>query len=224
MAVNSKREMHLACTRNGFYMPSLSSSITTMHYMAMVRCGQYWTPRYVHIKMRPCPHPPSKELLLIEVQNYAQHSGLKTGIVNQSQVNIEWLLLALSTLYPDHPFFHKSYEPERLIKKEQLIDNSDGFFSNLPQSRTTKKRLNKNTLKKYDIGFIATKFSKMKMEDFDEFKNEDYDQDDDKENEKPVIKLVSRNGKKIHVEVLKDISADISTNIQERDMKMNTQD
>ena len=121
MAVNSKREMHLACTRNGYYMPSLSSSIVTMHYMAMLRCGQYWTPKYIHIKLRPCPFPPSKELLMFELQNYAHLSGLKLGMAHHNQVNIEWLLIALATLIPDRPFFHKSYEPEKIVSKKEEV-------------------------------------------------------------------------------------------------------
>ena len=67
--------------------------------------------------------------------------------LNKRPANREWLLNVISTITAGgHDYFNKNYRPPKQERQriEHQIDNSDGFFSNLPVSknkRTSKKVL-----------------------------------------------------------------------------------
>jgi len=68
--------------------------------------------------------------------------------LNKRQANRQWLLNVLSTITGGgHDYFFKHYRPPKQERQrtEVLVDNSDGFFSNLPVSskkgKTSKKVL-----------------------------------------------------------------------------------
>ena len=51
--------------------------------------------------------------------------------------DVEWMLVALATMKPQHRIFAKDYCYQVVKQKEQkvdmMIDNSDGFFTGLPK-------------------------------------------------------------------------------------------
>jgi hypothetical protein len=53
--------------RNGFFMPSVSSTLVTVKYMIAIKEGEIWCPRYEYLQMRACPRPPLKSLLIEEL-------------------------------------------------------------------------------------------------------------------------------------------------------------
>jgi hypothetical protein len=94
---------------------------------------------YDEVRLKPCPKPPLKNFVLKAVENALQEkeewrlqalSELEQGnievtdelqkaikrpfVLNMTgthQPDIEWLLVVLSTLQPNHRFFGKSYYP-----------------------------------------------------------------------------------------------------------------
>ena len=70
-AVSCKKDMHKAMLLNGFYLPLYNQSIITMHYMNNVRQGAFWVPKYDEVLLRPCPTPPPKDQIFVEVFYYA---------------------------------------------------------------------------------------------------------------------------------------------------------
>ena len=65
--VKSKSHLYECIQRNGWYLPSLTSTLVTVKYMISIKDGEIWCPRYEYLKMRPCPRPPLKSLLIEEL-------------------------------------------------------------------------------------------------------------------------------------------------------------
>ena len=53
--------------RNGFFLPD-DDAFCTVAYMQDVCNGVRYAPLYVDVKVRPCPRPPPKDLILAEVE------------------------------------------------------------------------------------------------------------------------------------------------------------
>ena len=59
--------------------------------------------------------------------------------------NKQWMLDVIATItHGNHAFFTKNYVPPPKVKPQSLnsivIDNADGFFSNLPESKSKKSK------------------------------------------------------------------------------------
>ena len=91
--------------RNGFYLPSIKSTIVTVDYMQNVRYKVIWCLMYGEIKLLPCPNPPNKFELISEFEKLAKAIGAKTGITDLKVPDKGWLLAAIGTLKPDHAIF-----------------------------------------------------------------------------------------------------------------------
>ena len=135
----TKQDKYEVNQRNGFYMWGYNSSINTVQHIQQVKEGKMWVPMYEEVRLRPCPKPPLKNFVLKAVENALQEkvewrlqamSELEQGnievtdelqkaikrpfVLNMTgthQPDIEWLLVVLSTLQPNHRFFGKSYYP-----------------------------------------------------------------------------------------------------------------
>ena len=68
-------KLYDAMERNGFYLPSVGSSRVTKKWLADVRAGCAYCPRYEDVRLRPCPEPPRKSVLAFEVANALQMAG-----------------------------------------------------------------------------------------------------------------------------------------------------
>ena len=73
--VNNKKSLYLACSRNGFLLPSERDPIVTFDFLDSVRVGLIWLPKTDEcvgkyqdkfdefLLAYSCPSPPSKEVL-----------------------------------------------------------------------------------------------------------------------------------------------------------------
>jgi hypothetical protein len=140
--VNSKKSYYEACIRNGFFLPSFKSSLITMEYLIAVREKRILCPMHAEIRLRPCPVPPLKELILGEILKCEQIMGFNIGLSKPEDawlVDSEWLVALLSTMNPDHRFFRKDYKPSPEESRQRTnpledacISNADNFFTDLP--------------------------------------------------------------------------------------------
>lgn len=120
--------------------------------MKQVMEGKLWTPKYAEIRLRPCPVPPKKALLIEAVMESLMQLDMdvELGFSNatKAQPNKRWIVDVLSTLDPDHRYLQKDYfptpeemrdvEPEDVEKN--LIENVDDFFSGLPTNQKFKSK------------------------------------------------------------------------------------
>ena len=92
--------------------------------------------------------PPTSAELYSEFLRVAQTMHTKLGMDSFTKPpEKSWLIPVLSTICPDHPFFKKDYAPQpRQASKKQVLDNEDGFFSNLPVNPRKRNKV-KSTLK-----------------------------------------------------------------------------
>jgi hypothetical protein len=139
-------------------MPSINSTLLTVKYMINVKDGVFWCPRYDYLKMRPCPRPPLKYLLIEELEKElkAFKEIRNTGIDEKHQPDNDWLLLTISTLNPNHRYFHKDYVPSLVesrkifgkiqdfkdVESDEDIKIHDDFYDNLPEDIFDSKKKN----------------------------------------------------------------------------------
>ena len=155
--VKTKAQLYECMQRNGFFMPSISSTLVTVKYMISVKEGEVWCPRYEYVKLRPCPRPPLKSLMIEELHKELEEFKEKrnTGIWDKHEPDVEWLLVSLATLNPNHRYFKKDYVPtvkeSRNIYGKVAENNNfasaggeeleiyDDFFDDLPSDFTNSK-------------------------------------------------------------------------------------
>ena len=164
----TKQDKYEINQRNGFYMWGYNSSINTVQNIQLVKDGKIWVPMYDEVRLKPCPKPPLKNFMLKAVEQALQEkeewrvqtvSDLEQGLIESNedlqrairrpfelsmtgnhQPDIEWLLVVLSTLKPNHRYFSKSYYPSDVelggrgakVKHEADADY-DEFFDDLPE-------------------------------------------------------------------------------------------
>jgi hypothetical protein len=90
--VKTRDHLYKAMLRNGWYLPSLKSSIITQDYMNDVREGKFWCPKYKDLKTLPCPDPPGKEFLLDEVVKITTEKNLDIGAHLAKVPDRNWLI------------------------------------------------------------------------------------------------------------------------------------
>ena len=114
----SVEHMREIMVRNDFYLPPKKCQWTTKKLMTHILLGSKYCPKYVDVKIRPCPVPPPKVLIIREVcKEIAEKVGphMVWTINIRYGPDVEWLMHVLSTLNPNHEFFSKSYYPSRQL-------------------------------------------------------------------------------------------------------------
>jgi hypothetical protein len=167
MSKLTKDEKYEANVRNGLYMWHFNSSINTVKSIQDAKEGKMYVPRYEEVRLRPCPKPPmksfvikavlaeleKKELWRVDLIEQIESGQLEVSqeefqflqrtfqlnITHTHSPDIDWLLNVLSTLNPDHKYFHRSYYPSdeelggRAAKsKKAAIEEEDPFLVGLP--------------------------------------------------------------------------------------------
>lgn len=143
LKVQSKADLHEALCRNGFYPPSLKSGMATEAYLIGVMDRTYYCPRAEEIRIRLCPRPPDKNVLLEKFTKLMHDKGLKSGLVEGKWPDKQWLLAIISTLNPEDEIFKKDYFPpprKNNIEEQKTIQVPNAFFEGLPDSRRRVKR------------------------------------------------------------------------------------
>ena len=164
----TKQDKYEINQRNGFYMWAYNSSINTVQNIQLVKDHKIWVPMYDEVRLKPCPKPPLKNFVVKAVEAALQEkeewrlqtiSDLELGNIESNdevqkaikrpfelnmtgnhQPDIDWLLVVLSTLKPNHKYFGKSYYPSdaelggRGTKVRNEADpDYDEFFNDLPE-------------------------------------------------------------------------------------------
>lgn len=62
-----KDDLYVALHKNSYYLPLKSSSMCTVAWMKDVAHGRAYCFSYEDIRLRPCPVPPKKDVLVAEL-------------------------------------------------------------------------------------------------------------------------------------------------------------
>lgn len=109
--INNKAELYEAAVRNGYYLPSIKSSMITEKYLIGIVNGAVWCPQYKDIRLNPCPRPPSKDVLLNKLRNYIKKEKRNVEVDEKKQPDKQWIINILSTYTPNDEIFSRSYVP-----------------------------------------------------------------------------------------------------------------
>ena len=137
--LSSKKIYYSIMIRNGFHMPSITSSICQLDWMDKVRNGIHWIPKDHELKIKNCAAAPKKDLILREIDKLLKTKKYKSiGWDEDLTPNKKWCLEVLSTLDSAHPYFEKSYMPAAAKRRAKIVDKA-GFFEDIPFQAPHKK-------------------------------------------------------------------------------------
>lgn len=61
--IRDKKDLYEASYRNGWFLPSLKSTMVTERYILNVIDGSTYCLKLEEVRLKACPRPPSKEIL-----------------------------------------------------------------------------------------------------------------------------------------------------------------
>ena len=135
--INSKKHFKDMLKRYGYCLPR-GDSFCSVEYMADVLGGRCYAPKYVDVRLRPCPKPPLREVLLAEVELELQKQRKTLGDCSKQMPDTGFLLTCLSTLNPQHRFFARDYSPPPVKRKKavvrRVLDMPADFFQGQPKA------------------------------------------------------------------------------------------
>jgi hypothetical protein len=143
LKVKSKKDLYEALVRNGYYPPKLKSNMVSEHYLVNVMDGTYYCPKAEEVRIKLCPRPPHKEVLLEKFRKQMRDKDLRSGMQEGKWPDKEWLVVVIATLCPEDEIFKKDYVPpprKNLIEEQKTIRVPNGFFEGLPDSKSKVKR------------------------------------------------------------------------------------
>ena len=141
--VKSKKDLYEALVRNGWYPPKLKSTMVSEHYLVNVMDGTYYCPKAEEVRVRLCPRPPPKEVLLEKFRKLMSDKGLRSGMQEGKWPDKDWLVTVIATLHPEDEIIRKDYVPparKNVIEEQKTIKVPNGFFDGLPDSKSKVKR------------------------------------------------------------------------------------
>lgn len=103
--------------RNDYRLPSKNCHWLTKQVMIKIVKEEMYCPKYSDLIPRPCPRPPTKDLLIVEVNKEIsmKYGASRTIIYTKTRMPDQaWLLDTLSALNPRHRFFNKDFD---LVKR-----------------------------------------------------------------------------------------------------------
>ena len=141
--VRSKADLYEALVRNGFYPPKMKSSMVTEHYLVNVMDKTYYCPLAEEIRVKMCPRPPHKDVLVAKFSKLMADKNLRSGLQPEKLPDKDWLIAVIATLHPEDEIFRKDYMPppkKNAIEEQKTIRVPLGFFEGLPDSKSKVKR------------------------------------------------------------------------------------
>ena len=60
-------DLYTLADRKGYYLPAEKSSAVCEVMILQILQGLYWCPKYDQIRMKPCPRPPTKDVLVAKL-------------------------------------------------------------------------------------------------------------------------------------------------------------
>jgi len=109
--VQTKADLCEIALLNYKRVPSLKSSATMEEYLIGVLEGMNWCPSYGLFSPRPCPRPPSKEVLWVKLQDVAKSKNTDLGIHEKHLPDKPWMVDALDVPDPECEIFKPGYLP-----------------------------------------------------------------------------------------------------------------
>ena len=141
-------------------MPEHKSRLCTREFLQEVRNGKCYVPKTNDLKAGFCPEPPSNEVVKIALIEVIEAGIATMGGPSPERDAFERLIYHLRLRPGDknfhltvlahltngqHEFFHKDYRPPPRPSSDAFkvtFNNDDGFFDNLPPTKSKSKRSN----------------------------------------------------------------------------------
>ena len=153
-------------------------------YLRNVLTGKTFCPKFSDVKLRPCPRPPSKEVLLKKFMKIvADHSWQSVGIDEKHVPDKRWLLDMVSTFTPGDDIFKKDFMPppkKNKLSEIKSIELPESFLKGLPNSVRKSRRKGLSLAKD---GIAGQRLARLKMVR-KELENRILDEEEKKESSK----------------------------------------
>ena len=81
--------------RHAWFLRKCNILFTTSVYLYDVVHKHVFCPKYEEVRLRPCPHPPPKEMLLKEVTRIAGKAQQTKSDTSKHEPNSSWFLTVL---------------------------------------------------------------------------------------------------------------------------------
>ena len=140
--VACKADLYEAVLRNGYHLPRPKCSLVTENYLIGVMDATFWCPKAESIRLRPCPRPPPKSVLIAKFTKLMKDKNYKSGMLDGREPDKAWLLAVIATLNAEDEIFKKDYLPpakKSLVEEQKTISVPNGFLEGLPDSKSKVK-------------------------------------------------------------------------------------
>ena len=132
--VRTVAEMREILMRNGWVIAENCPLVTSAYCRALFQ-AQLWAPHSSRIHYRICFKPPILQKLVEIILELCTQKGLNCGISLEKRnfPTVQWALLAIMELDPNHPIFARDYLPPKISKnaKDVEIQPMDGLMDGL---------------------------------------------------------------------------------------------
>jgi hypothetical protein len=139
-------DLYDLAVRNGFYVPTETSTAVNEVALLNILQGLYWCPKYDDMRMRPCPKLPQKQVLMEKLFAVADAKGLNLSWIDERHLpDKKWLVDVLATLAPSDEIFNKNYIPPPIRQKHKLAETIQlpaALFEGMVASKSKAKRRN----------------------------------------------------------------------------------
>ena len=141
--IPNKKALYDALIMRGYLLPDYETTMVTTDFLAAVKAGKCYCPHKDEKVYQPCAHPPlmqtiKDEILKLTPEKTAGKMRLKVDQLNFFMMNkrpgVDFLLLMLAKLNPDHSFFDINYRPPKNPSSPAFmmkVANDDKFFEGI---------------------------------------------------------------------------------------------
>ena len=141
--IPNKKALYDALIMRGNLLPDYDTSMVTSDFLAAVKSGKCYCPHKDEKIYQPCAHPPpiqviKDEILKLTPEKTNSKMRSKFDQLNFFMMNkrtgVEFLLLVLAKLNPEHPFFDINFRPPKNASSPAFmmkVDNDDKFFEGI---------------------------------------------------------------------------------------------
>ena len=161
--IRDKHDLYEAVHRNGFHLPSLKSGMVTEAYLLNVMEGTYFCPMLEQVRLRACPRPPQKDILVKKFLAIMRDKGYAHGLSQDKLPDKQWLISVISSITPEDEIFRKDYLPpprKNIAEEQKTMNIPKDFLAGLPDSRSKAKR---RKLKVIGEGMVNQRIATMRQ-------------------------------------------------------------